>query len=107
MVVQLSGTKLKPLASMTTQIKRPQHRAAPGRHRSIGPSTELHQWDTDQKASAQSCTRGTHVPVGNCDEANLVSKMPAPSIKASSMPPIAAEPTMATGPSARTEEDST
>jgi hypothetical protein len=38
-------------------------------------------------------------PLGNCAEANLVNKIPAPSIKASRMPPIAAEPTMATGPS--------
>lgn len=37
--------------------------------------------------------------MGNCAEANLVNKMPAPSIKARRMPPIAAEPTMATGPS--------
>lgn len=41
-------------------------------------------------------------PVGNCAEANLVSKIPAPSIKASRIPPIAAEPTMATGPSVDT-----
>lgn len=39
-------------------------------------------------------------PVGNCEEANLVSRIPAPSIRASRMPPMAAEPTMATGPSA-------
>lgn len=37
-------------------------------------------------------------PVGNCEEANLVSRMPAPSINASRIPPMAAEPTMATGP---------
>jgi hypothetical protein len=37
--------------------------------------------------------------LGNCAEANLVSKIPAPSIKARRMPPIAADPTMATGPS--------
>lgn len=41
-------------------------------------------------------------PVGNCEEANLVSKIPAPSIKPSRMPPMAAEPIIATGPS--TEE---
>lgn len=40
-----------------------------------------------------------YLPVGNCDEANLVSRIPAPSIKANRMPPMAAEPTMATGPS--------
>lgn len=40
-----------------------------------------------------------HIPVGSCAEANLVSKIPAPSIKANRMPPMAAEPTMATGPS--------
>lgn len=38
-------------------------------------------------------------PLGNCAEANLVNKIPAPSIKARRMPPIAADPTMATGPS--------
>lgn len=38
-------------------------------------------------------------PFGSCDEANLVRRIPAPSISASSMPPIAAEPTIATGPS--------
>lgn len=43
-------------------------------------------------------------PVGNCEEANLVSKIPAPSINASRIPPMAAEPTIATGPS--TEEQS-
>lgn len=32
-------------------------------------------------------------------EANLVSRIPAPSIKARRIPPIAADPTMATGPS--------
>lgn len=37
-------------------------------------------------------------PVGSCAEANLVSKIPAPSIKANRMPPMAAEPNMATGP---------
>lgn len=40
-----------------------------------------------------------HSPVGICEEANLVSKIPAPSINASRIPPIAAEPTIATGPS--------
>lgn len=40
-----------------------------------------------------------HTPVGSCAEANLVSRIPAPSIKANRMPPMAAEPTMATGPS--------
>lgn len=39
-------------------------------------------------------------PVGNCEEANLVSRIPAPSINAKRIPPMAAEPTMATGPSA-------
>lgn len=38
-------------------------------------------------------------PLGNWAEANLVNKIPAPSIKARRMPPIAADPTMATGPS--------
>lgn len=38
-------------------------------------------------------------PVGNCEEANLVSRIPAPSINASRIPPMAAEPNMATGPS--------
>lgn len=32
-------------------------------------------------------------------EANLVKRIPAPSIKARRIPPIAADPTMATGPS--------
>lgn len=41
----------------------------------------------------------SHKPVGSCAEANLVSKIPAPSIKANRMPPMAAEPNMATGPS--------
>lgn len=40
-----------------------------------------------------------HTPVGSCAEANLVSRIPAPSIKANRMPPMAAEPTIATGPS--------
>ena len=47
-----------------------------------------------------------HSPVGNCDEANLVRRIPAPSINANSMPPIAAEPTMATGPSKDREHGS-
>lgn len=38
-------------------------------------------------------------PVGSCEEANLVSRIPAPSINASRIPPMAAEPNMATGPS--------
>jgi len=45
-----------------------------------------------------------HLPVGNCAEANLVSRIPAPSINASSIPPIAAEPNMATGPSVMSQE---
>lgn len=45
-----------------------------------------------------------HLPVGNCAEANLVSRIPAPSINASSIPPIAAEPNMATGPSVMRQE---
>lgn len=43
-------------------------------------------------------------PVGNCEEANLVSKIPAPSINASRIPPIAAEPNMAIGPSTEEQE---
>lgn len=38
-------------------------------------------------------------PVGNCEEANRVSRIPAPSINANRIPPMAADPTMATGPS--------
>lgn len=45
-----------------------------------------------------------HSPVGNCEEANLVSKIPAPSINASRIPPMAADPTMATGPSTEEQE---
>lgn len=38
-------------------------------------------------------------PLGNCEEANLINKMLAPAIKARRMPPIAADPATATGPS--------
>lgn len=48
-----------------------------------------------------------HTPVGSCADANLVSKIPAPSIKANRMPPMAAEPTMATGPSEEERADLT
>lgn len=49
----------------------------------------------DTKVQYKKC----YSPVGNCEEANLVSNIPAPSINASRIPPMAAEPTMATGPS--------
>lgn len=55
-----------------------------------------------QNASVQ--RQRYYSPVGNCDEANLVSKIPAPSINASRTPPMAAEPTMATGPSKDEQE---
>lgn len=39
------------------------------------------------------------LPFGNCADANLVNRIPAPSIRARRIPPIAADPTMAIGPS--------
>lgn len=59
---------------------------------------KLHLSLNDTNVQYQKC----YSPVGNCEEANLVSRIPAPSINASRIPPMAAEPTIATGPS--TEE---
>lgn len=53
---------------------------------------------TSANSAQQKLLQGS-LPFWNCAEANLVKRMPAPSIKARRIPPIAADPTMATGPS--------